>query len=287
MTRNLSDPSDRPARTLTLSGLLGDSDRPGHRRLYFNKQLDYYAEFASEDVLSVEDVASDQPPFVGLGATKVTLRRDAPVSFTQVHTAPPLDEFDLDLRLAQPRRTGQDTPVTVLPEGPETWEAECPGPTWGDCPTEFACATDFDCPTGITVCKPRTCQCTENATCETCAGDTCRTCGEGTCATCRDATCFTCQTCGRDTCVTCQTCDRATCHTCGEGTCATCREATCVTCATCGRATCVTCEGETCRTCGEGTCDTCFGRTCRICPATRDTCNPHVFTCGPNPRCRI
>ncbi|MEU6239476.1 hypothetical protein [Kitasatospora sp. NPDC047058] len=263
MARNLADPSERPARTLTLSGLLGDSDRAGFRRLYFNKQLDYYAEFASSDVVSVETVESDRPPFVGLEATKVTLRRDATVQFTQVQSAAPLDEFDLDLRLGRPRRT-DTVPTTVEPSEPQTWEAECPGPTFGgDCETNFACGTDIDCPTGFgTACKPHTCRCTENAgcatagaTCETCAGATCATCGENTCATCGEATC----------------------HTCGEATCRTCAGATCVT---CRGATCLTCAGGTCRTCGNATCVT-----CHVC-ATRDTCNPHVFTCGPNPQCR-
>ncbi|MFD8783505.1 hypothetical protein [Kitasatospora sp. NPDC059599] len=263
VARNLSDPSERPPRTLTLSGLLGDSDRTGFRRLYFNKQLDYYAEFASADVLSAETVDSDRPPFVGLDATKVTLRRDATVHFTRVAQATPVDEFDLDLRLG-PRRAG--TVPTKQPAEPQTWEAECPGPTFGDCVTEFACATDVDCPTAITVCKPRTCHVTENGTCETCVGATCEnTCFQQTCATCGENTCVTCGG------ATCRTCDRA----------ATC--VTCITCATCREATCVTCRGQTCVTCDRATCDTCHGATCITC----DTCNPHVFTCGPNPQCRF
>ncbi|MFI6112999.1 hypothetical protein [Kitasatospora sp. NPDC051164] len=245
VARNLSDPSERPAKTLTLSGLLGDSDRTGFRRLYFNKQLDYYAEFASADVLSVETVATDQPPFVGLDATKVTLRRDATVHFTRVESAAPVDEFDLDLRLGQPRPTG------MQPLGPETG---------APCHTDFACGTDFDCPTEFnTGCKPHTCQCTDDTVC----------------ATLR-RTCQTCQTCA--------TCGENTCATCGEdNTCVTCGGATCVT---CGEATCVTCGGFTCITCGRGTCATCGQATCHLCE-TRDTCNPHVFTCGPNPQCRM
>ncbi|MER7765698.1 hypothetical protein [Kitasatospora sp. NPDC096140] len=230
VARNLPDPSERPPRTLTLSGLLGDSDRPGFRRLYFTKQLDYYAEFASADVLSAEDVASDRPPFVGLDATEVTLRRDATVHFTRVETATPVDQFDLDLRLGRPRGTG--TAATTQPAAPQTWEAECAGPTWGGCPTDFACGTDVDCPTGFTVCKPHTCGITEQGACATHPGSTCQTC-----------------------------------VTCGGATCHTCHDATCVTCATC--ATCVTCANAVCHL-----------------PETRDTCNPHVFTCGPNPRCR-
>lgn len=220
VSERISSPNELPARTLTLSGLLGDSDRPGFRRLYFNKQLDYYAEFASADVVSVSTVPKDQPPFIGLESTKVELRRDATVNFTQVRAAVPLDEFDLDLRLAARRR--------VFPVGAQTWEAECPGPTWGGCQTDFACGTDNECPSGWTVCKPNTCNCT-NVTCPTdcnqatCA-DTCQTClGQQTCGTCAGQN--TCQTCaGQNTCQTCGTCV-------GQQTCATCE-----TCA--GQATC-------------------------------------------------
>ncbi|MFD8595955.1 hypothetical protein ACFV1L_13210 [Kitasatospora sp. NPDC059646] len=215
MSERLADPAEPPTRTITLSGLLGDSDRAGHRRLYFNKQLDYYAEFASSDVLSVRTVGTGQPPFVGLEATEVTLRRNATVRFTQVETATPEDEFDLDLRLgARPPRA-----QPVQPLAPQTWEAECPGPTFGGCPTDFGCATEGDCPTGFTVCKPRTCQ---GATCDTCRGNTCQTCGQGTCHTCGEATCRTCDQ------ATCATCQGATCHTCD-----TCAHQTCVTCETC------------------------------------------------------
>lgn len=99
VAERLSSPSERPAKTLELSGLLGDSDRPGYRRLYFTKQLDYYAEFASADVVAVETVSKEQAPFIGLEATRVTLRRAATVNFTQVRSAAPVDEFDLDVRL--------------------------------------------------------------------------------------------------------------------------------------------------------------------------------------------
>jgi hypothetical protein len=246
VARTRPSPTDPPPRTLVLTGLLGDSDRPAHRRLYFNRALDYYAEFATEDVLSTDTVPSDQPPFVGLDATRVTLRRDALVSYTHTRQAAPVDEFDLDLRLGGQR-------VRAIPNLPaETWEAECPGPTWGGCATDIGCGTDVDCPTGFTVCKPRTC-------------NTCRTDCGATCDTCR--TCDTCQTCaGQNTCVTCA----------GQNTCQTCNQATCVT---CNQATCVTCNQNTCVTCGDtcATCETCNQRTCRTC----DTCNPHVFTCGP------
>ena len=93
--------------------------------------------------------------------------------------------------------------------------------------------------------------------------DTCRT-------DCFGVTCDTCRTqCGQATCLgTCHTCQTQ----CGQATCQTCGQATCQTCQTqCGQATCQTCQTD------------CRQRTCLTC----DTCNPHVFTCGPNPQCRF
>ncbi|MEV8093149.1 hypothetical protein [Kitasatospora sp. NPDC085879] len=45
----------------------------------------------------MKTVDTGEPPFVGLEATQVTLRRDATVQFTQVKRAAPVDDFDLDL----------------------------------------------------------------------------------------------------------------------------------------------------------------------------------------------
>ncbi|MEV6977274.1 hypothetical protein [Kitasatospora sp. NPDC093806] len=210
VARNLSDPSDRPAKTLTLSGLLGDSDRPGHRRLYFNKQLDYYAEFASDDVVSVEDIPSDQPPFVGLDATKVTLRREAPVAFTQVQTAAPVDDFDLDLRLGQAE--AQPGPAVGLPDTFDTEFPTLPTDNTLGCETLDTCFTCAGCQTRFGPCLtvppltripalcatvppvtefPR-CHTIRGATCITC--DTCLTCGGATCRTCGPRACFTTRT---------------------------------------------------------------------------------------------
>ena len=63
-------------------GFLGDSDRPGFRRLYFTRDLDYYAEFRTDDVVRIESIPADQPPFPGDEATRLTLRRDATVEYT-------------------------------------------------------------------------------------------------------------------------------------------------------------------------------------------------------------
>jgi hypothetical protein len=239
----ISDPSDIPEASLDLTGLLGDSDREGRRRLYFNTRLDYYAEFYESDVVAVETVPADQAPFPGLDATRVSLRRDARVDY--VHSQVGVtDPFELDVR------GGPIFPAARL--AAETWEAECPGPSFfAACETDAGCPSVFECPTGWgTVCKPPTCLCPSiQDECETRFGATCRTCR--TCRTCGQATC---QTCGQ---ATCQTCGQATCQTCGQATCQTCGQATCG--GTCNQATCRTCD------CTEFRCPT-FAQT-------------HCFTC--------
>ncbi|MFP5417118.1 MAG: hypothetical protein ACLGHZ_09675 [Actinomycetes bacterium] len=242
----IDDPSAPPPRTFTLAGLLGDSDRPGRRRLYLNTRLDFWAEFLTDDVRAVEPVAPDQPPFMGLDATRVTLARDARVDYVRTQS---LEE---DAFALQPRASD------VVPLPAQTWEAECPGPTWGGCPTEL-CGTNIECPSGWTVCKPATCRFTENATC-----DTCRTCGDATCDTCRGTTCVTC---GNVTCRTCRTCVR----TCGP----TCANTCAPTCAN-------TCANTCARTCGPTCRATCVPELCEtlvLCPTQLQT---HCFTC----RCR-
>ena len=237
----VSDPSMPPVGALSLSGLLGDSDRPGRRRLYLTTRLDYYLEFLTDDVVAIEDIGPDQPPFIGLDATRVTLVRDAAVDYTRSQVKPTTDPFELQARAV---RATMSSSLDA-----QTWEAECPGPSfWGDCGTDFGCGSEQDCPSGFTVCKPHTCNCTDN---------TCRTdCAQATCA---------------DTLQTCNTnCNQATCG----GTCQTCNT-------NCGQATC----GGTCQTCntncGQAGCDplTDFGPHCPTfaqthCPTCRAGCGP-------------
>jgi hypothetical protein len=245
------DPSQPPQRILTLAGLLGDSDRAGFRRLYFTRELDYYAEFRSEDVLDTAPVPPDQPPFLGDEATRVTIKRGATIEYTRARAARPRDEFDLDVRLGG----GPAWAFAV----PETFAATC-SPTCGPgCILTQTCR----CPTVTCRCPTSTCVCPPTGVPDTCAG---RTCVGATCWDTCGRTCETCRTlCGQQTC-DCPTQGQATCWTCGEATCQTCPgQATCQTCA--GQATCVTC-----RTCGgQATCDP-------TCPRTCDTCNPHI--CG-------
>jgi hypothetical protein len=231
--QRITDPAAAVPRTVTLTGLLGDSDRAGRRRLYFTTSLDYYAEFASADVVAAIDVPADQPPFRGLEATRVELKRDARVEYTHSRVAAEDDQFDLAPRrrrsanLRRLRRLGEvdsddgcgntddDCP-------PETWEAEC-NPTFdGGCGTDFGCGTENDCPSGWTVCKPHTCNCTDDGTCvQTCAGtchNTCAaTCAHTCAATCANTCAATCAATCAGTCVhTCAgTCNNTCAGTCG------------------------------------------------------------------------
>ena len=245
------DPSEPPTRVMVLDGLLGDSDRPGFRRLYFTSELDHYAEFRADQVLSVETLPADRPPFPGQESTRVTLPRDATVDYTRTRTARPVDEFDLDVRLG---------PAGGMIPGPGTWEAECPGPTWGECPTFVTCVS---CPDTcqITICRGRTC-----IDVNTCDFELCRT--RSPMATCR-RTCETCRT-RCDTCVTCATCETQcetctpTCITCPTGCGETCTPTCRQTCAPTCSPVCIT-RDLTCETCLRTQCDTCFTCTPR-CP---------------------
>jgi hypothetical protein len=224
------DPSEPPTPVRVLQGLLGNSDREGYRRLYFTRELDSYAEFRRDDVLYSEPIPSEQPPFVGLDATRVGIRRDAAIEYTRVRAARPVDEFDLDVRLGgAPGREGS------LPLGTEL--DGC-----GAFHTEVTCRTQ--CGATCVTCLP---------TCATCAPTCARTCAP-TCA----PTCFpTCaRTCGQTCAPTCATCARTCAPTCGQ-TCGTCAPTCGQTCGpTCDQVTCgqVTCFGDTCATCGQFTC---------------------------------
>src|SRR5262245_40967281 len=120
------DPSEPPRRVRVLAGLPGDSDRPGFTRIYFTKDLKSYAEFKADDVVYTEPVPADQPPSLGMEATRVGVGRDAAIDFVRTRGGAPVDEWDLDVRLA-PRAAGA---APLMLDEPETWEAECPGPYW-------------------------------------------------------------------------------------------------------------------------------------------------------------
>lgn len=238
------DPAKPARKIVALIGLPGRSDRPGFQRLYLSAKLDYYAEFASADLIHSQPVPADASPIPGQEATHVTIARDATIHYVWAATPSALDEFDLDVRLGTPGAGMIPVLITrvatCFPDG--TGCGTCNGTCEGTCGHQNTCLT---CDTCHTRCQQVTChtcqtQCAQN----TCAGtcQTCQTqCGQNTCAN----TCQTCQTqCGQNTCATCNTCatqcGQPTCHTCATR----CEQATCVTCHTCGDTcphTCVTC----------------------------------------------
>jgi hypothetical protein len=60
--------------------------------------LDYYVEFAVEDVAQTSQIPAEQPPFVGSEATQILLKNDANVAYTRTSKVRPPDEFDLDIQ---------------------------------------------------------------------------------------------------------------------------------------------------------------------------------------------
>jgi hypothetical protein len=165
------DPAGPAERVTVLRGLLGDSDREGYKRLYFTRDLDHYAEFRSEEVLFSERIPAHEPPFIGLDATSLSIRRNATVEYTWVRIPQPLDEFDLDIRLSPGAGLSGVHPLTV-----GTTQL-CEPQVTQDCNTRV----------GQTCHYGNTCQgytCDNGNTCETCM-TRCQThCGEATCVTC-------------------------------------------------------------------------------------------------------
>jgi hypothetical protein len=242
-------PEDPPQRVVVLSGLLGDSDRPGWRRLYLSRDLTRYAEFRDEDLVYREAIPAEQAPMRGFESSRVAVRRGARIDFIVSRQGQPLDEFDLDLRIGS--RGARVLPV------PNTLPGWCPGGS-----DDFDC---YDTPAcGYATAVGFTCFCTE-ATCQpTECGDTCYPTCYNTCPqtcnidhTCVITQCVACPTqygtCA-DTCP--QTCANTCVQTCANTCPQTCAN-TCNTCQTqCGQATCGTCRTQ----CDQATCDCGTGR---------------------------
>jgi hypothetical protein len=234
------DPAQPAKRVIELTGLPGQSDRPGYQRLYLTSRLEYYAEFPTEDIVHSEILSTDRSPFPRLESTRVSVRREATITYTWVRSHQPVDEFDLDVRLGAPSTGRGAVPQDIC----DSAHSICAG-------TELCTVTCGFC--------TDTCgRCTAGDTCDTCHGVTC----VGTC----DDTCRTCPTDCRQTCNTCPT----QCGTC-QTQCETCNQATCQTCQT----QCGTCQTQ-CNTCNQATCQTCQTQ-CGTCVAcTHATC---VNTC--------
>ena len=144
------DPAAPAAPPRTLSGLWGNSDRPGYRRLYLSRSLRTYAEFRLDQVVEAVDVDPSQPPFLGEKGTRVTLRHDATVDITQSHSAATLDPFDLDIRIGRRIVSAELPEMSVL-------EPCLLGATPGDvlCDTSQTCGTCF----GVFTCGPSDVEC--------------------------------------------------------------------------------------------------------------------------------
>jgi hypothetical protein len=80
------DPSRPPTPTVSLLGLLGRSTKEGYWRLYFSTELNRYAEFKEEDVLHSVKVPRELPPFLGMEATRVWIKRDAEIEYTRTES---------------------------------------------------------------------------------------------------------------------------------------------------------------------------------------------------------
>lgn len=195
------NPEDPPQRVVVLSGLLGDSDRPGWRRLYLSRDLNRYAEFRDEDLVYREAIPAEQPPMRGFESSRVGVRRGARIDFIVSRQGQSLDEFDLDLRIGS--RGAGALPV------PNTLPGWCQGGT-----DDFDCYDTPGC--GFATAIPTQCGFTCGDTCQPTCYDTCpqtcnifHTCVLSQCAATCQTQCGTCantcpHTCA-DTCQTCQT----------------------------------------------------------------------------------
>ncbi len=84
---------------VTLVGLYEKASAT-RRRVYLTRDLESYAEFDAADFLGYEDVPAESSPIPGVAATRVSLKRGAPVDFVYRHRSSVAahDQFDLDVR---------------------------------------------------------------------------------------------------------------------------------------------------------------------------------------------
>ena len=168
------DPSQPAKRVINVTGLPGNSDRPGYQRLYLTTRLDHYAEFLTSDMVSSEGVPADQSPFPGQEATRVSIDREATIHYIRVRSPQPVDEFDLDVRLGAPGAVAAVGPQRTIINGcTDTCHTQC-----GTCPANATCAGHGTCVN--TQCVQPACIFTQG--------------GQNTCANtqCAQATCVTC-----------------------------------------------------------------------------------------------
>jgi hypothetical protein len=189
------NPAEPPPKVLTLVGFLGNSERRGHKRLYFSAAMDHYAEIRDEDILHRGFIEAARSPFVGLESTRLTVKRSALIDYVRSFVAEAIDDFDIDIQVSPGVGSSSTHPLTAntINNCGSMGGFNCPGQTQP-----------------VTQCAAMTC-----ATCQTCQTQcqTCHTCyvtqcAQATCQTCNQMTCQTCNTqCNQQTCWnTCQTC---------------------------------------------------------------------------------
>jgi hypothetical protein len=142
------NPSEPPLRSIELVGFPGDTERSEYQRLYLNSTLDYYAEFALNDVLYASVVPAEISPFPGHEVVSVRIRAEAAVDYTRTLTGDELDDFDLDVRIEAQQFALQ----TMMSGG-----ASCGGCSLGAscslCPSHNFCPSTKQCPTHVN-CPP-------------------------------------------------------------------------------------------------------------------------------------
>jgi hypothetical protein len=79
------EPSEPPQPVKVLVGFSGESDKEGYWRVYYTRELDSYAEFRQEDVVYSEQIPPDQSPFVGLDATRISVKPDAVIENSRTY----------------------------------------------------------------------------------------------------------------------------------------------------------------------------------------------------------
>lgn len=178
------DPAAPPHRVFTLVGLLGNSERPGYKRLYFSAALDHYAEIRTDDILHRALIDPAHPPFIGLNSTRLTVKRSAVIDYVRSAVADAFDDFDIDIQVGPGARSSGLHPLTFPPanQNPPHTQGQGPG-----CQQNVSDQQTICLPTCIS-CNT---QCGQN-TCNTCNTN----CDQNTCHTC------TCNTqCHQNTCV--------------------------------------------------------------------------------------
>lgn len=85
--------------TVTLVGLY-EKVSTTRRRVYLTRDLASYAEFNASDFVDYEDVPAQSSPIPGVDATRVTLKRGAPIDFVYSHrtSVAAHNQTDIDVR---------------------------------------------------------------------------------------------------------------------------------------------------------------------------------------------